>query len=445
MLWWVLAAALGAEPAWTCLGREPLDDVWRWVGARPPRRLLPDLPEHADTCWGQLLAERVVRDHVIVEHPSEVPATLAASLADAFERSLEAEVDTLGWRAPPGADRWRLAVYLNQAELPGAATAREPCGGLSMPLIVVPVSALPDDATLAEVAAHEAHHAVQAAYDDGAPFWLWEASATWMEALVVPTDGWLRFVEAWARAPELGLDEGDRRVPDELLHMYGRAAWLRQVEAEHGQIGVRSLWEAAADLGGPRFSLSLPPIAASSGLDLPESVASFGVAMAEEAVVGSRGYPPIAASAVDAQRPTGERFVGGWAQTHLDVSPDAAGDREIVLEGDDAQRWSAAVADEAGEVQRSDWVRSLTLPLPRGAARVVVSRLHPSGGTLSWTVARVDPDDSPTPEDTDDAPPVGGCGCTSGGPGGWWVGGWLLAACIRRRPQAGVATAQRRW
>jgi hypothetical protein len=435
VVWWSLfSLALGVEPDWRCLGPEPLTDVWSWVGAEPRRGALPLPPEEADTCWGPVLAERVVRPHVIVEHPPEVDAALAVALADAVEHALVVQVDEMGWRAPPGSERFRLAVYLNEADLPGAATTEQDCDGEPMPLMVVPVSALLDEVVLAEVAAHETNHALQLAYGQAAPFWLWEATATWMEPLVTASSGWLAFVEVWARRPELGLEEGDRRVAEDFLHMYGRAAWLREVERAAGQEQVRGLWEAASTLGGRRFSLDLPALAGGAGLDLAGSVEAFAVAMAEEDFSGGLAYPEIAGTSLADEAGEGAVEVGGWGQTHLRVAPVSGQfERRLQIVADDDAAWSVAVVGADGVAHLARWTSEQELLLGDEEVAVVVARLSAEPGRVGWTLLRtaVGGEEPPT-----------ACGCRTG-PAGQLL--WALPVWIVRRRKAVVATRGPGW
>ncbi|MEW5958544.1 MAG: MXAN_6640 family putative metalloprotease, partial [Chloroflexota bacterium] len=228
------------------------------------------------------------------------------AVAEALQFSWEQEVQRLDWRAPlpdrgEGGDP-RFDVYLQKQN--GAADEGDLFGyaetfgghiGDNPTTAAIETSAAygylsldnaysvdefgdfldPLDA-MRTTAAHELHHAIQAAYDDGDPHeWLYEASATWMEDEVYPQIGDAKsYLADFMDAPDIcplsvGRDDQDVR-------WYGGWILLRYI-AEHygGPATIRRAWELMATQEG---LAALEAALAEQGATLAEVFVDFAVA-----------------------------------------------------------------------------------------------------------------------------------------------------------------------
>jgi hypothetical protein len=198
------------------------------------------------------------------------------AVAEAVRFSWQQQVERLGWRAPlpdkgEGGDT-RFDVYLeNQSNVSDTgdiyygyvetygglveeATAQTAYGYLSLDNDYSREKFGNDLAPLDSMrttAAHELHHAIQAAYDDQDPYeWLYEASAVWMEDKLYPEIGDAKnYLTGYMRAPDLcplsvGRDDQDVR-------WYGGWILLRYISEHYGGPDtIRHLWNQMADLEG---------------------------------------------------------------------------------------------------------------------------------------------------------------------------------------------------
>lgn len=171
--------------------------------------------------------------------PDEVEA-----IAAAFEETYRAQTTPagLGWREPPGDGSAggggdKIDVYVKAGPFKGRTWAdRDGSGNRSQPAYVLVAPRLATD-VLRYVAAHELAHVVQHGYDSSAPHWLYEATATWVEAKVVPElDSWQRHLPVWAQATESTVFGGTQKA-------YGSAVWLHWLDGRYGEATVREVWE----------------------------------------------------------------------------------------------------------------------------------------------------------------------------------------------------------
>jgi len=228
------------------------------------------------------------------------------AVAEALQFSWQRQVEELGWRAPvpdqgEGGDT-RFDVYLeNQGgwsdetglfgyvETHGGAVGDNPVteivetgaayGYLSLDNDYSTTAVeydLPPLGAMQTTAAHELHHAIQAAYDDGDPYeWLYEASAVWMEDEIYPDIGDAKsYLADYMAAPDIcplsvGRDDQDVR-------WYGGWILLRYL-AEHygGPETVRRLWDKLVTLDGrPALEATL----AEQNSSLAELLVNFSIA-----------------------------------------------------------------------------------------------------------------------------------------------------------------------
>lgn len=388
------------------------------------------------TCFGPVLAHQHVGARVVVEYEDGVDPTSARHLLDAFEAAWTDAVDAQGWRAPPGADRFLLGVYVYARSLGGAGTAMRRCGGMQLPVIAFGADALADPEIAASTAAHELTHAIQHAYGDAPAFWLWEASAVAMEARITASDAWAVFLPSLTTQPWLGFERDDRDDPALLLRSYALGGWLRHAEAVTlGDDGLRRMWEAAAALEAERFSVGQAVLFKAVGADLEAAHADFAHAIAVRDQRDGALYPPLTpvqvvdvlpADGPPAGAPRPEPWgiapvrldgeaLGGTIQ--VEAAGEPGGDWLIDLVGvADGQRvgvWS--LVDGAVEVDTAGWSRAWVLASPR-APEAADRAFH-------WSFS-VDGVDAPAPPQE-----RGGCG---GGGASAAIG---LVACVRRGPR----------
>ena len=435
----------------------------------------------SDTCYGQWGENRVTGDHFVVEwDDGTVSESVAQDFLDAIEYGYEVEVEQEGWNAPEGDDRYLMMVYIQDQDMGGAYTTVDSCGGRYIPYIVAGRDAVQMGTWTEEMAAHELNHALQFSYSFASEFWWWEATATYIEEIVLPeTNGWSDYVAGYTYNPHLemaGYGDGG----DAFWHMYGMAIWAFYLhDYQGGTDAVRETWENASGERG-QYTYGAGDMVRDLGLDWQETYVDFitrNVSMDYDqhrffpgiSVVESVRSFPASGESVRATRPE------GYGQNYIQIhggGGDGNDDLHLVFSGDDDVEWAVVLAETDGEaVLRSehviseDGVAELTLPdYGDDDVFLVVSPLEEDDDshTYAWELELVegdavdtgddDTDDANLGDDTDDdglsdelpARPVGGdtiqagaggCGCASPGPAaplaGWLLGLSVLA--VRRR------------
>lgn len=141
--------------------------------------------------------------------------------------------------------------------------------------------------------AHEFHHLVQAAYDDNDPhFWLYEATATWMEDEVYDdvNDG-VWYLDAVFKSPDTCLvSEGGTIREEDDGRWYGAWLLLRHMSEQYGHGIVRTIWEQSRRLNG--FD-SIDAALAPHGSSLVDQSRSFAVANLLRAYEEGAEYPTV--------------------------------------------------------------------------------------------------------------------------------------------------------
>lgn len=219
------------------------------------------------------------------------------AVAEALEYAWRQQIEQQGWRAPlpdkaEGGDE-RLDVYLENQDTiygymdsfgsfvsdPGAEVARTAYGYLSIDNDYSSAE-FEDELDPLEVmrttVAHEFHHAVQSAYDDEDPhYWLYEATAVWMEDKLYPDIGDARtYLDDYLNAPDLCLLSVGRDSED--VRWYG--SWLLlQYIAEHygGPATIRQVWEQMITQDG---LAALDATLTVQKTSLTETIVNFSVA-----------------------------------------------------------------------------------------------------------------------------------------------------------------------
>jgi hypothetical protein len=268
---WMAAVGLAAALIGILLtGADP-------VGAAPSGRpVLPDERTHGSE---HFLIHFTLSGHQAVDAAdgdgSGVPDYVEL-VADTLEHVYVTEVDTMGWPPPApdggqGGDE-RIDVYLDEILSDGYAGYVETEEGFigDNPLTpqqerraayvfmvldddfaeVDPDSGESPTALMQATAAHEFNHALQAGIDDRDPhFWLYEASATWMEDEVYDSvnDG-IYYLDSVFKNPDICLVAEVARGDD--LHWYGTWLLMRLMSERYGPEVVRSIWDNMRQFSG---------------------------------------------------------------------------------------------------------------------------------------------------------------------------------------------------
>jgi len=231
-------------------------------------------------------------------------------VAEALEYTWQIEIDTFGWAAPPsdgglGGDD-RIDVYLEENMQGGYAGYADSDGGFVGDNPNTPemerraaFSYLSLDDDYAELdpgqgetplelmqatVAHEFNHVVQAGYDAFEPhFWLYEATATWMEDEVYDdvNDG-VFYLESTFNQPDICLvaESG----------WYANWLFLRLISERYGGDVVRQIWEHSRDFDGfNSIDRALEPL----GSSLVAESRDYGVAMLLRSYSEGDAYPPV--------------------------------------------------------------------------------------------------------------------------------------------------------
>lgn len=200
----------------------------------------------------------------------------AELVADTLEHVYTVEVEEMGWPPPvpdegEGGDE-RIDVYLDEILNDGYAGYVETEAGFigDNPLTpqqerraayvfmvldddyseVDPDSGETPTALMQATAAHEFNHALQAGIDDRDPhFWLYEATATWMEDEVYDSvnDG-VYYLDSVFKNPDICLVAEVARGDD--LHWYGTWLLLRLMSERYGPEVVLTTWENMRQFSG---------------------------------------------------------------------------------------------------------------------------------------------------------------------------------------------------
>ena len=237
-----------------------------------PRPALSGPVSHHDTQHFRIHYTLAGEDAVsTVDQNSDGLPDYVADVAEALEYAWVQEVERLGWRMPlpdegEGGDE-RLDVYLEyQDEFYGYVdtlggyvgdnqmTVGEEDGaaygyiGLSHDYTSnYADEELPPLDLLRTTVAHELHHAIQAAYDENdIYYWLYEASAVWIEDEIYPEIGDAEsYLDDYLNTPDIcplsvGVNEDD-------IHWYGGWIFLRYLSEHYGGPDtIRYLWEQLA-------------------------------------------------------------------------------------------------------------------------------------------------------------------------------------------------------
>ena len=230
------------------------------------------------------LAEALPSEHFVLRWGEGVLSEDAQACLDELELGWQVEVEELGFPEPTEAADWKLNVYVADSA-PSAPGARGARGYYARddeghPMLVLSAETVADlEGNRGFTTAHELNHLLQDGvdgpyvYGTGEPAaWLWEATATWVDLHVHPSDTQaVDYAFGWTFFPDLPLD--DFQYPDgvalEPYHAYGSFLFLEHLELEEGPEAVLALW-TEADHPDPIEVLA-------SQLDLPRLFAGFAL------------------------------------------------------------------------------------------------------------------------------------------------------------------------
>ena len=401
-------------------------------------------PDSGETCWGQIGGSQLTSEHFAVEwETGTVAADSAQETLDHFEAAWAFEVEEQGWRAPVGSEDYLLLVEL----VAGSGTAYtygSTCpDGREMAVFRMYVS----EPYPAGLAAHELHHAVQAAYGFAHERWFWEATATWVQWHAAPEDA--AAVESLVKRgylsqPRFALTLSDRDNDDHAAHQYAMALFLETLP--EGM--VQELWEASVG----RDEVFGWPIA-DAFVELGEDLDDHYLPFVEDAATEQLGFDMPSSTSAAAQLPVETKAPDGyWPQTrgqsffHFDtdaVDPDH-GDVSMTIDVNpegDFRGWLVAWRD--GEVELEE------IPILEGVGEATLDDLSTTDDGAWLVLTPLGGDDEEwlwllTAEATGDPPANAPRGASGAGfeepkgcavaPGGAWLLGLLL---LRRRGRSG--------
>jgi hypothetical protein len=393
----------------------------------------------AGSCFGQTLAQAQETEHFVVERDDGVAPEVAADVAVWLEEALAAQV-ALGWPSPAGHERWKVAVLLYDRDLGGAATSARRCEGESLAVVVVGRDVFVDPVAAADTLAHEVNHVLQLALSDAPEVWYAEATATWMEEYARDTDGWARWIPGFSRATNISLLDDRRADPAVFLHMYGRSVWPFFLD-EHvgGPEIVLQTWQAAATIGGARYSLGQDELLAAVGEDFASRYAEWLDVVAAMSFRDHDLFEPVtpaAELAVPGEAST-DRMLAPWGQDFVVLTGDLSRGAAVRVEVQEGARWLVRAVQVRGaevlvSLSLAEGEAALTLQPPAEGASwwIALSPVDAAPGAWTWRLEA-----APLPE-TPDAPP---CGCAGGGVGGAWAA--VIAWAARRRRPSTVAAS----
>jgi hypothetical protein len=280
-------------------------------------------------------------DHFLIHYTTTgvdaaTPA-YAAQIASVVDGIWEAEIDALGWPAPPpdcgeGGDT-RYDIYLMEVEdqevmgmavsaaLIGdnpASTLTETYAGYSFLLLDNDFSMEADPLEAIQITmTHEFFHAIQMGYDTSDPAdWMYESTAVWMETQVIPdSESASGYTPTLFDNPDLclGAVSDDPAISDRIY-----AEWLLidSIVRDYGPEAVRRLWELAADREGMDVFYALAEELGDEPYDLVLDMAIRNLLLDYE----------------QAPQFEGTVFVEGWIEEPGVVSPGSNGVQELAVD-----------------------------------------------------------------------------------------------------------------
>ena len=419
----------------------------------------------------------------------------AQQLGERFEAAWAREIEEMGFPQPAGTSQYKLNIYVGDTGN-GTPSVYGNAGyfyqdSAGYPMIVMNRN-LSNTRQFELTAAHEFFHSVQSVIDtyqytgQGQGSWYYEASASWIEVEVFPTNAnYANMLMGWAFQPELPVNFFD--YPDQgtlsEYHQYGAFIFVRYLAEFHGgwELIQRSFMEAPYN-GDPM--LVLDDILAESGWTIEQAFYDFAARGAAwdfehrewfDAIIDAYGgwnsgyshRPSGTVGSLDITYSPNEYLPETFGANYWQVNRSLPDSFDLTFTGDTPAGWYVALEQRDGVT----FTRyELQLDGPEGVlevrdrpeadeAWIVVAATNgttwTSGRTYdySFQIAEVtEPVDTGEPVDTDEpvdtAEPVdtgdpeapddevaGGCACSGSGllPGAWVFLGALGLLGRRRR------------
>lgn len=412
----------------------------------------------------------------------------AQDFLDALVHAYEVEIGELGWRAPAGASKYPMPVFVaNDSRSAGAYTYIDYCSGTGyLPYIVAYSGSFYGGSWYEDMAAHEFNHASQFAYTNvtgsinkNVDFWWWEATATYVQESVNPSyNWWSQYTTGYSDNPYVSMHASDQSDNTIFWHMYGMATWAFYLDNHVGGLDVvQGTWDYAATDTSRR--LDMTELISAIDLDFEEIYRGF---MAVNTVMDydeHRYFGDIdLTEEVDALPASGEpssrKKPQGHGQNYIKFDKDL-GDSDqplkIVFDGDSEVEWFVLLVEPDGRTVEgytelevdSDGHGEVTYDFSGDRDLYLVispNTVKDDGYSYAWSAERVEVvedtggddtavvdddtgevvddtgDDGQNVEDDGDGDKSSGCGCASGGSGG---GAAALAFGL-----IGLATRRRR-
>lgn len=429
----------------------------------------------SDTCQGQEHSNRVTGSHFAVEWDNAIDERTAEEFLDALESAYTKEIDELGWEPPAGYAQYLMKVEVVSGNYAGAYTTVEQCGRTYVPYIVAYAGSFQGNSDWYEtMALHEFNHSSQFSYGYGPEFWIWEATATYIEEQVEPDNNWWStYVTGYSGNPHMPMSAESQSDYDTFYHMYGMAIWGFHLEEHEGDADtVRKMWEWAGG-HGTYYDLDIEDMTEGAGVDFAAAYADFVARNAAMDYREHRLYMEVdttdEVSSLPADGASGNRDApGGYGQNYIHIDSSASdGGRtlQVTLTSDEGVDWLVELIEvDSDSVLRTKMATGegeVTVEMPAFDGKDVMLAVSPlkhnnnKEYTYAWSAELLDevitdPGDTTDTIDTDpdDGNPDGdgtgsfnsdpegqgnGCSTAPGGVAGLGVLLGLAALAGRRR------------
>jgi hypothetical protein len=199
------------------------------------------------------------------------------------------------------------------------------------------------------MAAHEFNHATQFYYGYGQEFYYWEATASWLEEYVYPSQNdWASSIYyGYSQQPHISMNASDQNDNDVFWHMYSMAVWNFYLD-EHvgGHDLIQEIWENTPR--NRQYNYWMPDAIEDAGLDFAEVYTGFLATVAVMDFSEERYFsPPDTADSLPASGAGDRDLPQSLGQSFIRIEDGAAEDGETVkvtFDGEDGVEWFAVIA-----------------------------------------------------------------------------------------------------
>ena len=406
-------------------------------------------------CYGTSGENVLEGEHFWIEWSDALgDAESSAEMLQAAEEARAYYIDEMGW---PFTDR-SILLRVQQAPSNGGVCQTALCDGEPVPVITLFARATgePGRGTAKHEVAHAAQYSYMGEYLDAVASWPWwlEGCAVWMTAKAMdnpPT--WARDVAHYLKVPYIALHqdataylEVDRTRTD---HMYGTAVLAQYLEDIHGAAAVQATWQYGAEHTGE--AIEFRDAIEAQGIDFEAFWRGYmaAITVVDVTLADSLSAGPFVEHKVtlfpDAGEPSEETRPQGYGLSLVKFPKNAGNEDyelEVEFEGDPTVPWLAVLVTTKGKAHGGS-VQEI-VPLEVAADGTGVARISGYDGSVdAWLVVSPQSVERLGYDYTwsagfvaaDTAGGKGkakGCGCSTGGASGLWIG--LLALVgLRRR------------